>query len=129
MDKLEQIRLQKEYSKSLKKSLAIFCSFIILFIFNLRTIINISNMIEVNNLIWYGFFILAILNVFIVNRIYKLIENGDNFKKAIALYFILALLGLFLIYYGDNNMKNIGLCLILVSVILGLDFITIMLAI
>ncbi len=129
MDKLEQIKLQKEYSKTLKKSLAMFCSFIILFIFNLRTICNVPNTMEVNNIVWYVFAILAILNVFMVNTIYKLIENGDKFKKAIALYFILALLGLFLIYYGNNDIKNVGLGLILISVILAFDFITLMLVI
>ncbi len=81
MDKLEQIKLQKEYSKTLKKSLAMFCSFIILFIFSLRTICNVSNMMEVNNIVWYVFFGLAILNIFMVNTIYKLIENGNKFKK------------------------------------------------
>ncbi len=46
-----------------------------------------------------------------------------------ALYFILALLGLFLIYYGNNDIKNLGLGLILISVILAFDFITLMLVI
>jgi len=107
------------------------CSFCVMFMMTIFALQNLPESINIDSKIWCGMLGVSILNILFINKLYKWItEIGwDNFKILSSFYFVLALIGMYLINSDDSCTQNIGLILLICSFFMAFNFVVLMAAI